>query len=108
MLQLSRFQDHLHLKLFGAHQKTLHWGGRGGEKVFQIFQVYRWHFAAPATFLRFVLSGSHIVSARLPGMQRDLLCNPMKVVVSGKVLFVPGGREMGQLKGLSVQGLGGD
>lgn len=29
---------------------------------------------------------------RLCGMQRDLHCNPIKVLVSGKVLFVPGGR----------------
>lgn len=52
-------------------------------------------------------SSFHIVLARLHGMQRDLLCNPMKSVVSGKVLFVPGGREMGQLKGQSIQGLEG-
>lgn len=40
----------------------------------------------------------HIVFTRLHGMQRDLHCNPMKVVVSGKVLFVPGGRKWGSLR----------
>lgn len=31
-------------------------------------------------------------------MQRDLHCNPMKLVVSGKVLFVPGGRKWDSLR----------
>lgn len=40
----------------------------------------------------------HIALACLHGMQRDLHCNPIKVVVSGKVLFVPGGRIWGSLR----------
>lgn len=40
----------------------------------------------------------HILITRLHGMQRDLHCNPMKVVVSGKVLFVPGGRKWDSLR----------
>ena len=40
----------------------------------------------------------HILITRLHGMLRDLHCNPMKVVVSGKVLFVPGGRKWDSLR----------
>lgn len=40
----------------------------------------------------------HIVFTGLHGMQKRSECNPMKVVVSGKVLFVPGGREWDSLR----------
>lgn len=35
----------------------------------------------------------HILPSSLCGMRRDLHCNPMKVAVSGEVLFVPVGRK---------------
>lgn len=40
----------------------------------------------------------HIVVTCLHGMHRDLHCNPMKVVVSRKVLFVPGRRKWDSLR----------
>ena len=50
----------------------------------------------------------HIVFARLRGMQRDLHCNPMKVVVSVQSVICSWREKMGQLKGPSIQGLEGD
>lgn len=38
-------------------------------------------------------------------MHRDLLCNPMKSVVSGESFICSWREKMGQLKGLSIQGL---
>lgn len=49
-------------------------------------------------FWGFFFMQFHIVVSCLHGMQEDLQCNPMKLVVSGKVLFVPGGRKWDSLR----------
>lgn len=61
---------------------------------FPSLEVYRWHFeVCPYFVIQY-----HTVVTCLDGMRRDLHCNPMKVVVSGKVLFVPGWRKWDSLR----------
>lgn len=62
------------------------------EKVFQIFKFTDDILELKQVHYYFVIQ-LHIVPSGLHGMQTDLHCNPMKVAVSGKVLFVPGGRK---------------
>lgn len=68
------------------------------KKVCQILKFYGWHFGAQATLLLFRHPVSHCAHIGLRGTRRDLHCNPMKVVVSGKALFVPGGRKWDSLR----------
>lgn len=67
------------------------------KKVFQILKFTDDILELKQVCYYFVIQ-FHIVFACLRGMQRDLHCNPMKVVVSGKVLFVPGGRKWDSLR----------
>lgn len=83
--------------LLHPHQKrrTLH---KEKKISFSNLEVYGWHFGVQASFFFFFVVQFHIVFTCLHGTQRDLHCNPMKLVVSGKVLFVPGGRKWDSLR----------
>lgn len=85
------FVAHSSTTLLHTHQKT------HKEKVFQILKFTDDILKLKQACYYFVIQ-IHIVFTRLHGMQRDLLCNPTKVVVSGKVLFVPGGRKWDSLR----------
>lgn len=69
-----------------------------GKQVSQILKFRDDIFEFKQLSFFFFVIKFHIVSTCLHGMQGDLHCNPMKLVVSGKVLFVPGGRKWDSLR----------
>lgn len=61
--------------------------------------IDKWHFQVEASLSVFVLfSSGFALCMGLHGMKKDLHCNPLKLVVSGNKLFVPGGRKWDSLR----------
>lgn len=108
-MQLMFFQDYLHdCQLTVMHccthiRKEQHCTRK---KVFKILRFKDDILEFKQVCYYFVIQ-FRIVFTCLHGMQRDLHCNPMKVVVSGKVLFVPGGRKWNSLRDRVSRGWSG-
>lgn len=67
------------------------------ETSFSNLKVLKMTFQSSCEFI-IILSSSFTFCSLVSMAWRDLHCNPVKVVVSGKVLFVPGGRKWSSLR----------
>lgn len=97
--KLSFFSFFLFMFFLRKHPTVLHPSEKKvGEKLSNL-GVERWHFKVQASLPVFVyFSSGFTLYKGLRGMKKDLHCNPMKLVVSGNNLFVPGGRKWDSLR----------